>query len=325
MCTRGALRQRRVLVVTDRSEYKPHNDAYWTLAYDIRSVYIVSEISNPKYCRDLGEAMLSFVRGSDIDEIHIAVEWKHWASIKVFTEVLRAVPLPVRLRPDEIAIDIATYSPAMAQGTITIELQRDPLTIVERRLKRAIDIVVSTLSLFLLGPLLLAIAFAIRLDSPGPIFFRQTRRGFNGRTFMIYKFRSMHVLEDGASVAQVKENDVRVTRLGKFLRRSSLDELPQLFNVFLGEMSLVGPRPHAVAHDDYYTRLVRRYADRHHTKPGITGWAQVNGYRGETATIDRMEQRIRHDLWYIANWSIWLDLWIMCRTVVELARSRNAH
>jgi Undecaprenyl-phosphate glucose phosphotransferase len=276
-------------------------------------------------CRRIGNEVARFVHGSDIDEIYIAADWRHWSGIKTLLVVLRGVPLPVHLWPDKTVSKILNYSAIGAGGKPIIELQRGPLSIGERHLKRSLDLILSTLALFLLSHLLLLVAIGIRLESPGPIFFQQKRRGFNGRTFSIVKFRTMHVLEDGQVVAQATENDVRVTRIGRFLRRSSIDELPQLFNVLRGEMSLVGPRPHAVAHDDYYAQLIRRYAYRQHTKPGITGWAQVNGLRGETSTIDRMEQRVEHDLWYIANWSIWLDLWILVRTGLELLRSRNAY
>jgi exopolysaccharide biosynthesis polyprenyl glycosylphosphotransferase len=168
------------------------------------------------------------------------------------------------------------------------------------------------------------VALAVRLDSPGPILFRQSRNGFNGRPFRIYKFRSMTVLEDGPVVTQATRQDSRVTRVGRFLRRSSLDELPQLFNVLKGDMSLVGPRPHAIAHDDQYTQLVAKYAFRHHVKPGITGWAQVHGLRGETPSVELMRRRVDLDLQYIANYSLILDLRILVRTVRELIRPQNA-
>jgi undecaprenyl-phosphate galactose phosphotransferase/putative colanic acid biosynthesis UDP-glucose lipid carrier transferase len=155
--------------------------------------------------------------------------------------------------------------------------------------------------------------------------FRQRRCGFNGREFTIYKFRSMTVLEDGTTIRQARPNDDRVTWLGRALRATSIDELPQLINVLRGEMSLVGPRPHALAHDTEYGRLIANYAYRHHVKPGITGWAQVNGFRGETAQLELMNQRIDLDLWYINNWSVWLDLRIMLRTCIEIARAPNAY
>ena len=166
---------------------------------------------------------------------------------------------------------------------------------------------------------------AIKLDSDGPVIFRQRRRGFNGREFAIYKFRTMTVLEDGSTVRQARRDDARVTWLGRLLRATSIDELPQLINVLRGHMSLVGPRPHAIAHDDGYTKLIANYAFRQHVKPGLTGWAQVNGFRGETAQLELMEQRVDCDLWYIKNWSFWLDLKIIARTCVEVLRGQNAY
>jgi lipopolysaccharide/colanic/teichoic acid biosynthesis glycosyltransferase len=174
-------------------------------------------------------------------------------------------------------------------------------------------------------PLLVIVAIAIKLDSPGPALFRQRRRGFNGTCFQIYKFRTMSVLEDGPKITQAQYSDSRITRLGKWLRRTSIDELPQLVNVLEGSMSLVGPRPHALAHDTQFDKIVRNYAFRHRVKPGLTGWAQVNGCRGPTPTRKHIERRVQHDLWYIDNWSFALDLSIMLRTIVEVMRSRNAY
>jgi len=165
-------------------------------------------------------------------------------------------------------------------------------------------------------------AIAIKLDSRGPIIFRQRRSGLNANEFVILKFRTMTVLEDGPVVTQACRDDLRVTRVGKFLRRSSIDELPQLFNVLRGDMSLVGPRPHALAHDDEYRVHIADYAFRHHVKPGMTGWAQVNGLRGETASFEQMAQRVKFDLWYISNWSLGLDLNILLRTSFEVFRDR---
>ena len=170
--------------------------------------------------------------------------------------------------------------------------------------------------LLLLSPLMLLTALLIKLDSHGPVLFFQTRNGFNGRAFRIVKFRSMNVLEDGSAIRQVTRSDPRVTRLGRWLRRTNIDELPQLFNVLNGDMSLVGPRPHAVAHNNEYDKLIANYALRNHVKPGITGWAQVNGYRGETLTADLMSKRVELDRWYISTWSIWLDIAILFRTLI---------
>jgi exopolysaccharide biosynthesis polyprenyl glycosylphosphotransferase len=171
---------------------------------------------------------------------------------------------------------------------------------------------------------LIATAALVKLDSPGSVIFRQTRRGFNGRPFNIWKFRSMTTSDNGDSVLQAKKEDPRVTRIGKLLRRTSMDELPQLWNVLRGEMSLVGPRPHALAHDNYYDQMISNYAYRHHVKPGLTGWAQINGLRGETPTINLMEKRVECDVWYVSNWSIWLDIRILVRTAIVLTH-QDAH
>ncbi len=193
---------------------------------------------------------------------------------------------------------------------------------LQKTAKRALDVVGSIAAIACLWPLLLIVAIAVAFDSSGPILFRQRRSGLNGREFVIFKFRSMTVLEDGPYVTQACRNDLRVTRIGKILRRSSLDELPQLFNVLKGDMSLVGPRPHAVAHDDKYRVHIADYGDRYHVKPGITGWAQVNGLRGETGSIKQMATRVKFDLWYVRNWSLSLDLRILLRTSFEVFRDR---
>jgi putative colanic acid biosynthesis UDP-glucose lipid carrier transferase len=172
---------------------------------------------------------------------------------------------------------------------------------------------------------MLAIALAVKLSSPGPVIFSQRRYGLYGEEIIVYKFRSMTVAEDGANVVQATKNDARVTPVGAFLRRSSLDELPQFINVLQGRMSIVGPRPHAVAHNEQYRKLIKGYMLRHKAKPGITGWAQVNGLRGETETLDKMEARIRYDLDYLRSWSLWLDLWIILRTVKVVLKRDNAH
>ena len=179
--------------------------------------------------------------------------------------------------------------------------------------------------LLTLLPLMLVTALLIKLDSRGPALFLQERNGFNGRTFRIFKFRTMHAAEDGPAVKQATRNDPRVTRLGRWLRRSSIDELPQLLNVIRGEMSLVGPRPHATCHNSEYEKVIANYAFRHHVKPGLTGWAQVNGHRGETRQVEQMRQRVEHDLWYINNWSPWLDLKIIGRTVSVALRQDTAY
>jgi putative colanic acid biosysnthesis UDP-glucose lipid carrier transferase len=195
-------------------------------------------------------------------------------------------------------------------------------TAFDRAVKRVLDIVVSMTAIVCFWPSFLIAAIAIKLDSPGPIIFKQRRSGLNAKEFVIFKFRTMTVLEDGSVVKQACRNDDRVTRVGKFLRRSSLDELPQLFNVLRGEMSLVGPRPHALTHDDEYRVHITDYAYRYHVKPGITGWAQVNGLRGETTSIEQMAERVKFDLWYINNWSLGCELNILLRTCFEVFSTR---
>ena len=195
-------------------------------------------------------------------------------------------------------------------------------TVFERAIKRGVDIIVSMTAIAFFGPFFVIATIAIMLDSPGPIIFRQRRGGLNGKEFVIFKFRTMTVLEDGPVVTQVRRDDVRVTRIGKLLRRSSIDELPQLFNVLRGDMSVVGPRPHALAHDDKYRVHITGYADRYSVIPGLTGWAQVNGLRGETASFEQMAERVKFDLWYISNWSLSLDLKILLRTSFILLRNR---
>ena len=187
---------------------------------------------------------------------------------------------------------------------------------------RAMDVTIAGLGLLALAPLFLLLALMIRLDSSGPILFRQTRTGLHGRSFRIYKFRTMRVLEDGSVVRQATRGDARVTRVGRILRSTSIDELPQLLNVLLGEMSLVGPRPHALAHDEYYSREIAAYDHRFRVKPGITGWAQVNGERGETPTVDHMRRRVELDLWYVQNKCFRLDCTILAKTIVSEARRR---
>jgi undecaprenyl-phosphate galactose phosphotransferase/putative colanic acid biosynthesis UDP-glucose lipid carrier transferase len=234
---------------------------------------------------------------------------------------LRASPLPVTLLPDfAIRSVVGNRRKGGLDAALAVDIQRQPLSRLDRLCKRAIDLALSLAAIALLAPLLALTALAIRLDSPGPALFRQRRVGFDNREFVIFKFRTMTARDDGPIVPQARRGDGRVTRLGRLLRRSSLDELPQLLNVIRGEMSLVGPRPHALAHHDRYGALIGSYAFRHHVKPGLTGMAQVRGLRGETSELAAMENRVEQDLWYIDNWSLALDFAIMARTCLVLLR-----
>ena len=257
------------------------------------------------------------------DEFAVALRWSSKELLETVRERLRASPLPVHLLPDYTIRSVLGPRALSTNGPpLSLEIQRAPLTATERAVKRTLDIICASIGIVLLAPLFILIAALIKLDSKGPVIFKQRRNGFNAKQFFIFKFRSMSVLEDGAVITQARRNDRRVTRVGHFLRRSSLDELPQLFNVLKGDMSLVGPRPHALAHDKEYKILIAKYAFRHHVKPGMTGWAQVNGLRGETGRLEQMIERVRFDLWYVNHWSLGLDIYILLRTCFEVLRNR---
>ena len=274
---------------------------------------------------DVVADIISYLRGSDIEEVIVGVDLKRWGNLNGLLSRLRTLPLPVNLIPVGAGSEILNRPSHTMGDSVCIELQRGPLGTFERGVKRSIDVAGALAGLTLLLPLLTITAVLIKLDSTGPILFRQRRCGFNGRPFHIYKFRTMSVLEDGPTVCQAAQSDCRVTRLGKWLRRTSIDELPQLLNVLNGSMSLVGPRPHAVAHDNHFDKVVSKYAFRHHVKPGLTGWAQVNGLRGPTPTVADIRRRVEFDLWYIDNWSLRLDCLIIIRTFLEIMRARNAY
>ncbi|TYO63944.1 undecaprenyl-phosphate glucose phosphotransferase [Bradyrhizobium hipponense] len=263
-------------------------------------------------------------RAAEADEFLLAFNWNELPTLQKLSQRLRQVPNAIRLLPDFAIADLVSRPFVPISGTMAIELQRAPPSIAERALKRGLDVSLASLGLLCMAPLLIITAILIKLDSPGSVIFRQTRRGINGGLFDIWKFRSMTVSDNGPEIRQASKRDARVTRIGRLLRKTSIDELPQLWNVLRGEMSLVGPRPHALAHDNYYNQMISNYAYRHHVKPGLTGWAQVNGFRGETPTIDLMKKRVEYDVWYVTNWSIWLDLRILMRTAIVLS-SQDAY
>jgi Undecaprenyl-phosphate glucose phosphotransferase len=259
------------------------------------------------------------------EEILLAIRWDQRRLVDSIVTALRVVPIPIRLAPDRTIAGLLHKPRTEIGSTWVVDLHRGPLTWSECAIKRAFDITFSSLALVMLAPTMLIAAIMIKLDSRGPVFFSQVRNGFNTKEFWIFKFRTMTVMEQGAEVKQAVRNDKRVTRIGRWLRRSSIDELPQFLNVLRGEMSLVGPRPHARIHNDEYQKLISKYAFRHHVKPGITGWAQIHGLRGETATVDLMEKRVELDLWYINNWSLWLDIKIILRTSLAVMRQKEAY
>ena len=262
--------------------------------------------------------LLRELRGSDVEEILISLPHTMLGSLPGVLEQLRSTPLPARMLPDD-PLSYVLFQRKRNFGSFgLVDVKREPLSAVERGIKRVLDVGVAGGAIIALGPLLCLVLIALKFDSEGPVLFKQTRRGFNGRTFKILKFRTMHVMEDGPAIVQTTKNDHRVTQVGRWLRRTSIDELPQLWNVLHGDMSIVGPRPHAVAHDEHYDELIENYAFRQHVKPGLTGWAQVNGLRGETPKVEDMKARVDHDLWYINNWSVGFDLRILLITSTKL-------
>jgi Undecaprenyl-phosphate glucose phosphotransferase len=328
--TTGAVRGRRAILVGAREELASLNSDYLLFQFGIDEI---TRVALPRHDgkrvseleRAAVETAVEHARESNAQEMVVCTSWDSTSQLRLLREMFRVVPLPVRLLPDRFIRSILGEQTADLEQPFLLDLQRAPLSRTERIGKRAFDLAIATLSLIVLSPLMIVIAIALKLDSSGPIIFRQRRKGFNGREFFIYKFRTMTVLEDGPRVQQAGHTDSRVTRFGRILRQTSIDELPQLINVLIGTMSIVGPRPHAVCHDDEYGRQIGNYAFRHHVKPGITGWAQVNGFRGGTPRLEQMQKRIDLDLWYISNWSIGLDLQICMRTCFELLRGRNAY
>jgi Undecaprenyl-phosphate glucose phosphotransferase len=247
--------------------------------------------------------------------VFLLASWDDRSSIERMIELLNGLSVPVYLLPDR-NVSHFLGSRIVNIGTAwTAELKRAPLTATEQAAKRALDLLIASISLIMLTPMMMLVAALIKMESRGPVFFSQTRNGFNGRPFRIYKFRTMVVMEDGPVIRQATRDDARLTRSGRLLRRTNIDELPQLLNVLRGNMSLVGPRPHASAHNSKYEKVIANYALRYHVKPGLSGWAQIHGLRGETKTGDLMARRVEFDLWYINNWSLWLDLRILLRTL----------
>ena len=267
----------------------------------------------------------SFVRLHNCRQILIALPWNDRGRIEAVRDQVKTLPIAVRLVPDASVRALSGFTWSARNPVPTIELQRAPLSGPQRFVKRGADVLIAAFVLIFFMPIMALAAIAIKLESPGPIIFRQIRKGFNGKQFRILKFRTMTVQEDGSNVVQATRNDSRITSVGRLLRSTSIDELPQLWNVLKGDMSLIGPRPHALVHDSFFEAQLSDYAFRHHVKPGITGWAQCNGARGGTPTIEHVAERVRLDLWYINNWSLWLDLLILFKTVVEVVRKRNAY
>jgi len=274
--------------------------------------------------RDLAEAVAG-VRSLAPDAIFVLLPWSATETIDRCAETFLTLPVEIHLGPEQILHKFEEVRLSTLGPLASLQLTRRPLSRREIIQKRLFDLTLAAAALILTTPLLVLVAALIKFDSPGPIFFVQRRYGFNQQPFRIIKFRTMRTLDDGAVIQQARVDDPRLTRVGRWLRRWNIDEIPQLFNVLTGDMSLVGPRPHALSHDREYECRISLYARRHNVKPGITGWAQIHGYRGETDTEEKMRNRVKHDLFYIDNWSLWLDLKIIARTIFSRAAYQNAY
>lgn len=269
--------------------------------------------------------LLDDARAGRVDEIYITLPMHAQRRIIELVNALSDTTVSVFVVPDGFLFDMMQASWSEVAGYPIISIYDTPFYGVDGSFKRLEDIVLSMAIVLLISPLLLLIALGVKLSSRGPVLFRQRRYGLNGNIVEIWKFRTMTVAEDGDHVVQATRGDSRVTRFGAFLRRHSLDELPQFFNVVQGRMSIVGPRPHAVAHNEQYRRIIHGYMVRHKVKPGITGWAQINGWRGETDTVEKMRKRVEFDLYYVRNWSFLFDLRIIVLTIFKGFRSKNAY
>ncbi len=273
-------------------------------------------------------AFVERCRGLKPDDIIFLAAPADLPRIAALVDALSELPVTVHVIPTGASGIWGSAQIANLGETVTIQVLRPPLSQVDLALKRAFDICVAGLSLILVSPLLLLVSLAIKVDSPGPVFFRQNRHGYNNEPIPVLKFRTMKVLEDGETAStftQARQTDPRLTRLGRFLRRTNIDELPQLLNILRGEMSVVGPRPHPIALNAIFQERIAPFSRRHRVKPGLTGWAQVHGYRGATDTLEKMQRRIDHDLYYIDNWSMMLDLKILIMTLFSRSAYSNAY
>jgi Undecaprenyl-phosphate glucose phosphotransferase len=314
---------------------QPGNSLRIDAFFDDRAKSIPSQIGDVPF-GGAADELIAFVQQNRVDEIFLALPWSADTRILDILRIFRALPVPVRLAPDSTLLHPALNGQDASAAALTPVIRRPPLSPWGQFVKSIADRGLAAFVLLWFSPLLAAIALAIKLDSRGKILFRQNRLGFNNQPFPVYKFRTMRAARSGDEMLkQAQRSDPRVTRVGGFLRRWSLDELPQLLNVLQGNMSLVGPRPHpmwrqasdlwAQGGSEPLEAIIHEYASRHRMKPGITGWAQISGYRGETATLERMHKRVELDVFYIDHWSLWLDLKIVLLTFLALFKSGEAY
>jgi putative colanic acid biosynthesis UDP-glucose lipid carrier transferase len=273
---------------------------------------------------DIGDAV-RFVKTNQVDIVFLGLDMAESPAVRELMEALQDSTVSIYFIPDSKLFGVPGVQVTEMVGVPLLVVAETPFLGISHAIKRLTDIVISSGLLIALSPVLIGVAIAVKLSSPGPIVFRQKRYGVGGKEIDVYKFRSMRVEPPSDQVKQATQNDNRITRVGKFIRKSSLDELPQFVNVLQGSMSIVGPRPHAVQHNELYRKLIPGYMLRHKVKPGITGWAQVNGLRGETETIDKMRRRIQYDLVYISHWSVSFDIRIILRTALLVFKDTNAY
>lgn len=286
-----------------------------------------STASKDEDAKHLGDfsALIDAAESGTWDQIYLALPVEAQERTVTLLDQLSKSITPIRLIPDYFTSHLLKSKYMELANTPILCVHETPLTSHNILVKRLEDILISGLILTLISPIMLIIALGIKLTSKGPVLFKQKRNGIRGETFTVYKFRSMTVCEDGDNIKQATKNDARVTFIGKFIRKTSLDELPQFFNVLQGHMSIVGPRPHAIAHNEHYRHQIPGYMLRHMIKPGITGWAQINGWRGETDTLYKMEKRVEFDLEYIRRWSLWLDIKIILLSIIRGFSNKNAY
>ena len=316
---RVGLNQRRVILIGGKRFASRLTEqleqATWT-GFHITEVY--HEIS------DVPANFASKVARQGVDEVWFALPLQAERQIKDLLNTLRHNVITIRYFPDLKTLDLLNHSITEMLGFPVINIQATPMTGMDRIIKAIEDRILSALILLLISPVFLTIALAVKLTSKGPVFFKQQRHGWDGKPIWVYKFRSMYLHEE-KGVTQAKQQDKRITPIGRFIRCTSLDELPQFINVLQGRMSIVGPRPHAIEHNEQYKDSINAYMQRHQVKPGITGWAQVNGWRGETDTLEKMQKRIDYDLYYINHWSLWFDLKIIALTLIKGFVHSNAY
>jgi Undecaprenyl-phosphate glucose phosphotransferase len=328
----GRITSERVFLIGRESEVMSFVSRHqpWNIGFSIVDVAFLRS-SDARRINDPAAALTADLaaasaRARDLkpDAVFIALPWSDQETIDACVDAFMNLPVAIHMTPEPIMDRFENPHIVRVGSLASLRLTRPALSFTQVTFKRVFDICAASAILVASLPLLLLIALAIRIDSKGPVLFLQRRYGFNQEPFRIFKFRTMTTTDDGAVIRQATRGDPRITRVGRHLRRYNLDELPQLINVIAGQMSLVGPRPHALAHDREYQRKIALYARRHNVKPGITGWAQVNGLRGETDTDEKMARRVAYDHWYIDNWSFWLDLAILLRTLFSARAFRNA-